>query len=120
MNDMPLSKAKMYKIANTFVWTISRYHKEKCIKTQISFLWKIFFYQDSKYTKTLIIFIKVMPLSSIKYIKTLVSFYERYASIKIKIKENTNNFLWTICLYQNSKYIKTLITFMNDMPLSKV
>jgi len=42
-----------------------------------------------------------MPLLKVKYIKTLISFYERYASIK-------------------AKYIKTLISFMNDMPLSKV
>ena len=26
---------------------------------------------------------------------------------KIELYKKTNKFLWTICLYQNSKYIKT-------------
>ena len=62
---------------------------------------------------------KVMTVSIVKYIKTLICFVDDIFLSKLKIHKNTNKILWTICLYHNSKYIKTLISFMNDMPLSK-
>ena len=37
MNDMPLSKGKMYKNAIKILWTLSLYQNSKYIKTQISF-----------------------------------------------------------------------------------
>ena len=43
---------------------------------------------------------KDMHLSKVKYLKTQIKFYERYASIKSKIYKNTNTFLWMISLYQ--------------------
>ena len=49
MKDMPVSKVKIYKYSNKFLWMMCLYQKQKCIKT-------------------------------------LIRFYERYASIKFQNK----------------------------------